>query len=552
MNNIPSYFNSISKGKFLSYLLLFSLMIFLIAIYFPRAKWGLPYQYYWDEPQIASTALDMLKTGDFNPHVFDYGSFPIYVNYFVDVFHFFYLMGKPEGATSFISNLGEILTFRDTGYYWEISHPSFYYWNRLVVVLMSLGTIFLMYKTSKNISNSKYLGLLSAIFLGITPLFVTYSALITPNSFILFFALAVCYCSIKFYDSNKKKYLTLAAIFSGLAIASKYNSGLFILIPIIFLIAKYIENKNKIYLKEILRVFFISIIVFFLSTPFAFIDSVHFLNEAAGQLRHYKVIGHPGATIKPGFIHMKYQLMQFKDNLGIVALFVISLGFFQVRKNIKLLLLTCLGALYFLYMINTKVNFHRNLLLIYPFLALLYIFGLDLIRMKINEFAKNNKLHKNLIGGFVFSLVIFVTLLPNIRIAYSESRTISTPDTRSSMIYEIQKIENIKNVIVASELRVHNQDLRKIGLPFEVASIKDIDNCKKFSENTLFILPASIKNLSVDNNLQNLNQILLKLVGIGNVVASYGIQGNYINIDTPTANPEVLFIKIARLKNCSF
>lgn len=31
---------------------------------------GLPYLYEWDEPLIASRALDMLKTGDLNPRAF--------------------------------------------------------------------------------------------------------------------------------------------------------------------------------------------------------------------------------------------------------------------------------------------------------------------------------------------------------------------------------------------------------------------------------------------------------------------------------------------------
>ena len=31
---------------------------------------GLPYLYFWDEPLMAGPALQMLKTGDYNPHFF--------------------------------------------------------------------------------------------------------------------------------------------------------------------------------------------------------------------------------------------------------------------------------------------------------------------------------------------------------------------------------------------------------------------------------------------------------------------------------------------------
>jgi hypothetical protein len=50
------------------------------ATRFDRVKWGFPYLYYWDEPQTASTALRMLKTGNFNPYFYNYGTLPICIN----------------------------------------------------------------------------------------------------------------------------------------------------------------------------------------------------------------------------------------------------------------------------------------------------------------------------------------------------------------------------------------------------------------------------------------------------------------------------------------
>ena len=45
---------------------------YAFAVRFLGINYGLPYLHHWDEPQIASTAITMLKTGDYNPHDFIY------------------------------------------------------------------------------------------------------------------------------------------------------------------------------------------------------------------------------------------------------------------------------------------------------------------------------------------------------------------------------------------------------------------------------------------------------------------------------------------------
>jgi hypothetical protein len=60
--------------KSLFFISLLLVLVFSLCVRIFQAGEGLPYTYHWDEPQIASTALHMLKTGDFNPHLFNYGS----------------------------------------------------------------------------------------------------------------------------------------------------------------------------------------------------------------------------------------------------------------------------------------------------------------------------------------------------------------------------------------------------------------------------------------------------------------------------------------------
>ena len=51
------------------------LIIYGTSVRFLGIGFGLPYLHHWDEPQAASTALRILKTGDYNPHNFHWAGF---------------------------------------------------------------------------------------------------------------------------------------------------------------------------------------------------------------------------------------------------------------------------------------------------------------------------------------------------------------------------------------------------------------------------------------------------------------------------------------------
>jgi hypothetical protein len=165
-NNLSYEMHNKSTKKLTFWLLLLIVIIFAFVVRAYRAKWGLPYLYYWDEPQTASNALQMLKTGSMHPHFFNYGTLIIYINYVVDIFHYLYLIGQPEGFKPYLNNLAEIQTVWDTQWHWTISHPSFYYWNRLVSVVMGTGSVIVTYLITAKIFDNKWVGLIAAIFLG--------------------------------------------------------------------------------------------------------------------------------------------------------------------------------------------------------------------------------------------------------------------------------------------------------------------------------------------------------------------------------------------------
>jgi 4-amino-4-deoxy-L-arabinose transferase-like glycosyltransferase len=365
----------ISRDRINSILFFASLciiFIFAVLIRTYRIDWGLPYLYYWDEPQTAGTALQMLKTGTFNPNFFNYGSLPIYIAYFIDIFHYLFLMGQPESKVSYLTALSEIKTWADTQYGWTISHPSFYYWNRFSNVLFGFGSLLLTYSITNKLFDKRWIGLIAVLFLSVSAPHVEYSAIISPDMPVVFFTLAVTLYSLKFLCDGKTQHLTIALIFSGCALATKYNSILALLLPALAILLRYINEPHTYKVKQVALLAAVPLLTFFICMPYALIEKASFLSSLGYELRHYRILGHGADTSIPGIRHIRFQASIIFSNIGLIGVLLCLLGLSSLTKTPKLLFILVFPIAYFFYMTTMKVNFHRNFILIYPYLAILY------------------------------------------------------------------------------------------------------------------------------------------------------------------------------------
>jgi 4-amino-4-deoxy-L-arabinose transferase-like glycosyltransferase len=169
-------------------------------------KFGLPYLHHWDEGYTALTALRMLKTGDFNPHFFQYPGFLIYTSLIIDILHYYYLMAQEAFAFDYLRiAIGG-------GVYPSLSHPSFYLWNRAFISLLGTGCVLLTYLILRK-SFGKIEGLLGAFLLAGFSLHISHSRYITPNIPVCFFVLFTILFALKFHYSRKIKDIILSSIF---------------------------------------------------------------------------------------------------------------------------------------------------------------------------------------------------------------------------------------------------------------------------------------------------------------------------------------------------
>ena len=488
--------------SFVFFGLLFFLIIgfaYIVRIY--RIEWGLPYLYYWDEPQTASNALRMLKTGDFHPYFFNYGTLPTYINYFVNIFHYLYLMGQPETAPAYLKYLSDIKVWSDTKFQWSISHPSFYYWNRYTTALLyGVGSCCLTYLICKNIFNNKWIALVAVLFVASVGPHIEFSALITPDLPASFFVLAATLFTLYFLDNPKTTTLSLSLICVGAAIACKYNSALVSLLPLMAVILQWIKNRQGFNFRWWALLPVVPVVTFFICMPYALIASSAFLSDLGWELRHYRILGHGPFSSIPGIRHIKFQFANFLGAIGVIGCVGAAIGLATCISRPKLAFILILPLAHFFYMTTMKVNFHRNFLVIYPFIAICYSGAVLLLwhlGVYLSKRFTNVGVRKVIELGLPFLAIAYLVSL-----AYGSMldsiKVKNVVDSRTQIVQEINMLKPQHSIYVPREIMMHEQDLRKFRYPYKELPLKDIFSCDGQDPKSFVVIPAELSSNPTD------------------------------------------------------
>jgi hypothetical protein len=475
-------------SKYYFNLIIGVVVLFAFIVRYYHTSIGLPYLYYWDEPQTASTALYMMKSGDFNPHFFAYGTLMIYANLIVDILHYFSLMGLPSTDPNYLTTLSDIQINVDTGWKWSISHPSFYHANRVFSVLLSTGTVVVTYLIGKIVFN-RYIALISATFLATLYFHVLRSAWIATDSPVAFFVLLVVLFSLLFIETQKLSYFILSLLFVGVSIATKYNAGLSILIPFISLIWLSYSAKGSVKSYMWFLSLSLPIVIFVMIMPYAILDLPTFLRHIGGEIRHYKVLGQGvDNSVEIGLPHLKLQLLNFYHNIGFFNTIMALLGVFGILFRPLFIFTLMMPLLYISYMIGTKVSYHRNFVQVYPFIALLFGSGFYMLYIAIDRFRREY----NLVSPIVVTLLALLLLAPQ---AYSTLKLSKIEkdarDSRTHAINAINRLKGYDRVVIAKELRIHPTELKILQIPYTVEPLLTIAS-KPLEEKILYVIPALV------------------------------------------------------------
>ncbi len=350
------------------------LAIFLLALFLRvlRADFGLPYLYHYDEFHFMYRAVQMLKTGDFNPHYFHYPSLVIYLQFIVVLL--FFLFKVSRGA---ITSLDDIHYFGG----WSITTPELYLWGRILTCVVGALTVVVLYMLARSLFKKKNIALASALFLAVSPGHIAQSNLVAvdvPAAFMV--VLAVYLCARVLQEDSWLEYC-FAATACGLAISTKYNVFP-VVVPYLFAALASITVRRHAAFKTAVGVIFIAL-GFFVATPFALFDMNRFVNDLGYVARLYGATKFRGSPMESNWLF--YARWLFSEALGLKILSILALagvayGLFSREWRKKAAFLVSFPLLYYCYMSVQTSAFSRNMMPVVPFLALFAAVPLGLFR----------------------------------------------------------------------------------------------------------------------------------------------------------------------------
>jgi len=263
------------------------ILIFAFLVRFIGLNAGLPYIYNRPECGIVNPVINMLVTGNLNTRQFQWpGSFITYLlailfGIILAVYYIYSLL------CGYVHNLTEFrhLVRSNPVFYYDKTPILFHFLGRLLMFFFALVTIYLVYLVAKRLFN-KWVGLLAAFCLSISPLHVRWSQFMRPDIAAAMLVMFSLYFLLRFIDETKNtKWLILSSLFAGFSITAKYTSGV-IIFPILIhclitdsketrlLTGRYLINflKIKTNLSRALLFIFIG---FFIFAPFVILDFKH-------------------------------------------------------------------------------------------------------------------------------------------------------------------------------------------------------------------------------------------------------------------------------------
>lgn len=434
------------------FVLLALILILALGTRWGHAHKGLPYLHHVDEPHTSATALDIMKSGDLHPQRFQYGSVNVYMMLATDCLHYLYLRGHPDAPLGTVASLDSIEPATIRGYRWETSHPSFFLWNRGLCVLLGTLAVLLVYLIGRR--ESAIMGLVAAATLAAAPEHILNSAMVAPDIPVASFSLLAVALSVAYMRSAKTLTLVLAFVLAGVTVATKYNAAPVVIAPFLALAMGPRDGQARpswLWWAGPL----ICGATFLACMPYILVDLPLFLTHVGRQVAHYSVNGHGPNTIVGGVPHMAWAVEQFASSFSWPGFVLACVGIvWSIRADRRRVVLFAFPLIYFAMQTQMVVAFPRNLLLLYPYLALGLGFALD----RGWRWAGSRT---PLWRRSAVALVVVPIAILHVREVRLASVVANSPETRTVAARELGRLareRGWKRIGISSRLRIHPLD----------------------------------------------------------------------------------------------
>ena len=382
------------------------LVVILILTRFYALAWGAPFFFHPDERNIASAISQLHFPNQLNPHFFAYGTFPIYLSYIVGVFSnlFLSILNQTKGADPFLVSFDRSIIIL-----------------RTISALLSVTTSLLIFQvTKKLLKNTSFLPLLLSIFsVGL----IQYAHFGTFEMYLTFLSLLLFLYLVNYIKHQKTIYFKLSAITFAVLVAVKVSSVF--LFPLVLLAVIIAEHKKLhfihitlkiiaipvLFMKRMLQLFYVTVVVFALTSPFAvfdfkaFLDSMNYESQVALGTLQVFYTGSFFNTL-PMLFHLQH-VLPFLLNPIITIFFVFSLFYLLLYGVLKKDAIKLFLAAFFLVLFLSNsllfVKWTRYLLPTLPFIYIITGVALHDFFGKI----KSNTLKKTVVSALILTSAIY-------------------------------------------------------------------------------------------------------------------------------------------------
>lgn len=326
-------------------------LIFFLALFLRLSGITHGLGFHPDERHMVSVTLSLdTKTFEgLNPKSFAYGSIPYYANRF---------------TAEFLKYTG---IWRDA-----VSYDALYSVGRFICIVFGVLTVLLTYFLAKTVFQDTGASLLASLLLALNVLHLQLSRFFTSDVMLTFFTTLSLYGMVRVIQDRKFIWWLVSGLGIGLSVGTKF-SGILLFVPLFFCFIVSIV-KTGAPVKTLAALFFtvlFSVLVCFLSEPFAFLDFTTYWKQVKEQTDMARGAWEPPYTKQyAGTTPFLYPLEQMAlYTMGIpVFLTVIGGIMLGLRNGLKppvAILLIWVGALFFS-TAGLLVKYPRYLLPLYP------------------------------------------------------------------------------------------------------------------------------------------------------------------------------------------
>jgi hypothetical protein len=348
-----------NKSRESTFILLCLIFSAAMAVRVVGIDYGLPGKLIEDEPFSVNSAIKIASTGDLRPPRYTYPTFQIYT---VAAAYKLLELLAPAAKELF-------------GIEYDIYDvtPS-YLAARFLAALMGALTVLAVFCVGRLLYGDR-VGLAAAAFLSFSPLHVGYSHVATTDLPMALWTTLSFLFTAKYWIGHSRKHLFLASFLAGIAFSTKYHCILIALPVALAWLMRTLEEKRFNFGFVYAGLFFAA--GFLIFTPYVLIDFRAVVAALTGIYGHYAESGHPGYT---GSHNWLYFLERFADN-GRVSLAASLAGMVILLRKFsrETILVLSFPIVFFWFVSSFKVSFVRNLIPVFPFLALFAAVAVDTV-----------------------------------------------------------------------------------------------------------------------------------------------------------------------------